>query len=51
MEDKRETQYLPCWIEVVELLGEDVIRTSYVNDNYGGWDDDDALPVGDAGQF
>ena len=51
MENNRKTQYLPCCIKVVELLKEDVIRTSYVDDNYGGWDDGDALPTGDAGQF
>lgn len=46
MEQERKRKYLPCWIEVTKFLEEDVIRTSYVDDNYDGWDDDDARPIG-----
>lgn len=44
--NKQKQKYYPSLLEVIFLPEEDVIRTSYVDDNYGGWDDDDAKPTG-----
>ena len=50
MENERKKEYVPWQMELVEYPKEDVIRTSYVEDNYGGgWDDDDARPTGTNG--
>ena len=45
MEDKRKN-YIPYLMEITTFPEEDAIRTSYVDDNSGGWDDDDAQPIG-----
>lgn len=49
MENERKNKYVPWQMELVEFSEEDAIRTSYVDDNYGGWDDDDARPAGTVG--
>ena len=51
MENKGKKKYFPWRIEMVKFSEEDVIRTSYVDDNYGGWDDDNAKRPNDAGEF
>ena len=47
MDSKQKTIYLPWEMKIVVLQDEDVVRTSYVDDNNGGWDDGDASPIGD----
>ena len=46
MKSKQKTIYLPWEMRIVALQDEDIVRTSYVDDNNGGWDDDDASPIG-----
>ncbi len=46
MEDERKKNYIPSLMEITKFPEEDVIRTSYVDDGYGGWEDEDAQPIG-----
>ena len=46
MESKQKTIYLPWEMKIMMLQDEDVVRTSVVDDNYDGWDDGDAKPIG-----
>lgn len=46
MKNEQKTSYMPWILEIVRFSEEDVIRTSYVDDNYGDWDDDNANPIG-----
>ena len=48
MESKQRKIYLPWEMEIMALQTEDVVRTSVVDDNYDGWDDEDAELIGGA---
>ena len=42
---EKNTIYLPLEMQIAFLGEEDVIRTSYVADNNGAWEDEDAEAV------
>ena len=46
MKDEQKIKYMPWMLEIVMFPEEDVIRTSYADDNNGDWDDEDANPIG-----
>ena len=46
MKDEKKVNYMSWTLEIVTFPEEDVIRTSYVDDNYGDWDDEDANLIG-----
>jgi len=45
-ENKRKKEYETMEIWLFVLPQEDIIRTSYVGDNNGDWEDEDAQPTG-----
>ena len=53
MQEVERKKYVPWEIGITNCREEDVIRTSTADDNYGGWDDENAQPNGNqsAGQF
>ena len=46
MKDEKKVNYMSWTLEIVTFSEEDAIRTSYVDDNYGNWDDENANPIG-----
>ena len=53
MKEVEREKYVPWEMGIISCREEDVIRTSTVDDNNGGWDDENAKPNGNqpAGQF